>query len=125
MNEKENSSTNILNNINNQFKELIDLIEKEKNTSFSIKSFEKKTKSKRKWWILSFLLFLSISIYFLLLNDELSYNIYFLFLSFIRLILIKVSREYRFNRIFSFQDSSILGLDECLYKSMFYHQSIF
>jgi hypothetical protein len=94
MNEKENPSTDILNNINNQFKELIDLIEKEKNTSFSIKSFEKKTKSKRKWWILSFLLFLSISIYFLLLNDELSYNIYFLFLSFIRLILIKVSREY-------------------------------
>jgi t-SNARE complex subunit (syntaxin) len=91
MNEKE-KQTDILNNINNQFKEVIDLIEKEKDLSFSIKSFEKKKKSKKRWFIICFLLLLSISICFILSNDELTYNIYFLFLSFIRLILIKVRR---------------------------------
>jgi len=94
MNEKE-KSTDILNNINNQFKELIDLIEKEKDFSFSIKSFEKKKNSKKKFFIIYFLLLLlilSISIYFILSNDELTYNIYFVFLSFIRLILIQVRR---------------------------------
>jgi hypothetical protein len=93
MNEQE-ESTDILNNLNNQFKELIDLIEKEKETSsFSMKSFEKKKKSNKKWWILCFLIILLISIYFIRLNEELTYNIYFLFLSFIRLILIKVSQK--------------------------------
>ena len=81
----------------NQQIELNDIIlrndEKEKNFSFSIKSFEKKKKSKKKWFIICFLLFLlSISICFILSNDQLSYNIYFLFLSFLRLILIKVRR---------------------------------
>jgi hypothetical protein len=94
MTEKE-KQTDILNNINNQFKELIDLIEKEKDFSFSIKSFEKKkTFKKKKWFIICFLLFLSISICLILSNDQLSYNIYFVFISFIRLILIQVRRIF-------------------------------
>jgi hypothetical protein len=93
MSEKE-KQTDILNNINNQFKELIEFIEKEKDFSFSMKSFEKKKKKKKKKWfiICFFLLLLSISMYFILSNDELTYNIYFVFLSFIRLIFIKVRK---------------------------------
>ena len=94
MNQKEKQG-NILDDINNQFKELIDLIEKEKDYSFSMNEFDrlkkKKKKSKKNWIIISFLLLLLfISIYFIRLNDELVYNIYFVFLSFLRLILIKV-----------------------------------
>jgi hypothetical protein len=91
-----NEQTDILNNINSQFKELIELIEKEKDHSFSMKVFDKlkkkKNNSKTKWSIISLLFLLSISIYFILSNDELIYNIYFVLLSFIRLILIKVRR---------------------------------
>ncbi len=110
MNEEE-KSTDIL---NNQFKELIDLIEKEKDFNFSIKSFEKKKKSKKKFFIIYFLLLLllSISIYFILSNDELTYNIYFVFLSFIRLILIQVKRILIkiINRLFFFQRFFRIGI---------------
>ena len=88
---EQKESTDILNDLNNQFKELIDLVEKENTTSISIKSFQKKKKSKKKFWILSLIIILSIIIYSIRCNEELSYNIYFIFLSFIRLILIKVS----------------------------------
>jgi len=92
-----NEQTDILNNINSQFKELIELIEKEKDYSFSMKVFDKLKKKKNnfktKWFIISLLFLLSISIYFILSNDELIYNIYFVLLSFIRLILIKVRRR--------------------------------
>jgi hypothetical protein len=85
----------ILNDVNNQFKELIELIEKEKYASFSMKVFDrlkkKKNYSKKKWFIICLiLLLLFISIYFILSIDELTYNIYFVLLSFVRLILIKV-----------------------------------
>ena len=96
---KKDKQTDILNNINHQFKELIDLIEQEKDFSFSMKCFDslkaKEMISTRKWFILSlFILFASVLIYFILLNDELTYNIYFLCLSFIRLILINVRRIF-------------------------------
>jgi hypothetical protein len=83
--------------LNNQFRELI---ENEKDSS--MKYFDqlekylrkkKKNKSRKKWIIICLLLFLSFFIiYFILSNDELSYNIYFLLLSFVRVILIKVRR---------------------------------
>ena len=97
MSEK-NEEMNILDDINNQFKELIELIEKEKDSSFKFKIFnqlKKKNKiySKKKYFIICcILLLLFISIYFILSFDELTYNIYFVFLSFIRLMLIKVRR---------------------------------
>jgi len=130
MNEKE-KSTDILNNINNQFKELIDLIEKEKDFSFSIKSFEKKKKSKKKFYFLLLLLLLSISIYFILSNHELTYNIYFVFLSFIRLILIQVRRilikqsiVYFFLKILPYWDWTKIYTNPCLITNPFYNNSL-
>lgn len=73
--------------LNEQFGELIELIKKEKSRDFSIKPFErKKTRFRPKWLILFACLFI-----ILLSNDKWSYNIYFILLSFIRLILLQVS----------------------------------
>ncbi|CAF0828384.1 unnamed protein product [Rotaria sordida] len=108
MNSKKEDNMDILNNINNQFKELIELIEKEKDSSFSIKYFDKlkKTKkkkksSKKKWLIISSFILILISIYFILLNEELTYNIYFVLLSFIRLILIKILPYWDWTNIYT------------------------
>jgi hypothetical protein len=132
MNEKENPSTDILNNINNQFKELIDLIEKENAPSVSMKSFEKKKKSNKKWWILCFLIILFITIYMIRCNEELSYNIYFVFLSFIRLILIKVSPKtidllnkfiFLF-KILPYWDWTTVYTNQCFITNPFFNHSL-
>ncbi|CAF1084348.1 unnamed protein product [Adineta steineri] len=120
MNENE-KQTDVLNDINNQFKELIELIDKEQDSSFSIEYFDRlrnkkqnsKTK-KKKWFIICLILLLSISIYFILLNDELSYNIYFTLLSFIRLILI---------RILPFWDWTTIYTSQCFLNNPFYNNS--
>ncbi|CAF2188492.1 unnamed protein product [Rotaria magnacalcarata] len=74
--------TNVLNNVNNQLKDLIELIEKEKDSSFSMKSFDKldkkKKKSKKKWFIICFLIATFICMYFILSNEILNYDIYFI-----------------------------------------------
>lgn len=114
--------------LNEQFGELIDLIDNEKDLKFSIKSFERKrSKFQSKWWIFFACIFI-VLLSIILSNEQWSYNIYFIFLSFIRLILLQVSECDRRRRqsmeISSLLDSPLLGLDEILYKSMFHPQSI-
>lgn len=97
MTSEEKEKQDILNNINDQFQELIELIAKDKKSSFSMKAFDqlKKKPNKRinKWSILGFLTVLSIVLYLILSNEKLSYDIYFVFLSFFRIIIIKVNRN--------------------------------
>ena len=94
MNSKKRKDIDHLNNINYQFKELIDLIEKENDSNFSMKYFDSLKKSvnysKRKWSIIGLVVLLSIFIYFILLNENLTYNIYFVLLSYMRSLLINV-----------------------------------
>ncbi|CAF2511124.1 unnamed protein product [Rotaria sp. Silwood2] len=119
MNSEKEDKMNILNNIDNQFKELIELIEKEKDSSFSMKCFDrlkkKKKNSKKKWFIISFLILTLISMYFILSHEELSYNIYFVFLSFIRLILIKILPFWDWTKIYTHL---------CFIANPFFNQSL-
>lgn len=113
-------------NLNEQLGELCDMIDQENIPQFSIKSLQKPTnKFKTKWFILLVLL-IFICLFFILSNDQLSYNIYFVILSFIRLLLLQVNEDdiHRRNHTFLSLDSSLLGLDNDLYKSMFHRQSI-
>ena len=78
-------------NLNDQLEELFDLIDKEKDQRFSIASLQRKpNKFSKKWFIVLTLLgCLCLSI--ILANDQWSYNLYFIILSFIRLLLLQVS----------------------------------
>ncbi|CAF3373010.1 unnamed protein product [Rotaria socialis] len=111
--------TDVLNNVNNQLKDLIELIEKEKDSSFSMKSFDKldkkKKKSKKKWFIICFLLPIFICMYFILSNEILNYDIYFVFLSFVRLILIKILPLWDWTNIYT---------RTCFIANPFYNNSL-
>ncbi|CAF1248020.1 unnamed protein product [Rotaria sp. Silwood1] len=105
MNSNNEGKMDVLNNIDDQFKELLELIEKEKVSSFSMKHFDrlkkKRKTSKKKWFIIGFLILTLISMYFILLNEQLTYNIYFVFLSFVRLILIKILPYWNWTKIYT------------------------
>ncbi|UJR08416.1 hypothetical protein I4U23_012686 [Adineta vaga] len=115
---KENQE-DILKNINEQIGELLELIEKEANASFSTKFFnelkEKKHFFKQKWFIICLLLFISLSICWIYSSDEFIYNIYFLFLSFIRLILIKILPLWNWTTIYT---------SPCFVNNPYYNNSL-
>ena len=98
MTEKAPTKT-LLNDINEQFGELMDLFDKVPD-SRALKHFEtylrqtRKQSGKRNRWLLIGCLFcLSLLTCYVLASDELIYNIYFVGLAFVRILLIKVKHD--------------------------------
>jgi hypothetical protein len=110
MDNEQTSTDTILNDINDQFQNLIDLINKQR-TPTGLNKFNKfeqflhqRTPSlfirKKSTIVACFVLLLSIGFGYIQTNDDTLYDVYFLFLSFVRMFIIKVDNAARRYRVF-------------------------
>lgn len=126
-----------LNRINEQIGELFELMEKERKAPLVIKAFKKVKETryilKKKWVLACLLLSLGLTVGWMVASEEFTYNVYFVFLSFIRLILIKVRpsvrvqskrRPHRFVQILPLWDWTVIYTNPCFVYNPFYNNSL-